>query len=199
MKALVSPTQNNSVPHLPRPRYRAGSLAKPITALLVLAQQAEGALDIDQPLSADLPGFRLKPRFDQAARPITPRQLLSHHAGLPSDLNKGLWSEQPFTTVRKQLRDEYAAFPPNLLFGYSNLGYSLLGDLVQTLTETPFPRTRSRRCSSRSGCARPGLPRAPSRTSCSPLATAMVGASSRCRCATCRRWAWRRARRIWRA
>lgn len=125
-------------PATARTRYRAGSLAKPITALLVLGLQAAGRLDIDQPLGAALPGFALQPRFDTTAQPITVRSVLSHHAGLPADLNQGLWSEAAFTTVRARLRDEYAAFPPNLVFGYSNLGYSLLGHLVQAQTQRPF-------------------------------------------------------------
>lgn len=119
-------------------RYRAGSLAKPITATLVLALQAGGQLDIDQPVAAALPGFALKPRFDTTAYPITVRSVLSHHAGLPADLNQGLWSDDAFTTVRPRLRDEYAAFPPNLIFSYSNLGYSLLGHLVQAVAGQPF-------------------------------------------------------------
>lgn len=133
---LADPEQQRPV--RAQTRYRVGSLAKPITALLVLEQEAEGLIDIDQPVGAALPGFALKRRFDQTAQPITVRQLLSHHAGLPSDLHQGLWSDQPFTSVREQLRDEYAAFPPNLIFSYSNLGYSLLGHLVQTVAEMPF-------------------------------------------------------------
>lgn len=133
---LAEPEQQR--PAQAQTRYRAGSLAKPITALLVLAQQAQGNIDIDQPVGSALPGFRLQSRFDQTAQPITVRQLLSHHAGLPSDLNKGLWSDEPFTQVRERLRDEYAAFPPNLIFNYSNLGYSLLGHLLQVVTHTPF-------------------------------------------------------------
>jgi CubicO group peptidase (beta-lactamase class C family) len=126
------------LPATPSTRYRAGSLAKPITALLVLGLEASGQLDIDQPLSAALPGFRLRPRFDRTTRPITVRQLLSHHSGLPSDLYQGLWSNEPFTRVRDRLRDEFAAFPPRLVFNYSNLGYSLLGHLVQEINGIPF-------------------------------------------------------------
>lgn len=42
-----------------RTRYRVGSLAKPITALLVLAQQAEGRIDIDHPWVLHCPAFVL--------------------------------------------------------------------------------------------------------------------------------------------
>jgi CubicO group peptidase (beta-lactamase class C family) len=126
------------VPATAQTRYRAGSLAKPLTALAVLGLAARGALDIDQPLSGALPGFRLRERFDSTARPITVRSVLSHHSGLPSDLNRGLWSGESFTEVRDRLRDEYAAYPPNLVFNYSNVGYSLLGHLIQTVSGGPY-------------------------------------------------------------
>jgi len=120
--------------------YRAGSLAKPFTALAVLELEAAGRIDIDQPLAAELNAFRIRSRFDTRGNPITPRALLSHHAGLPSDLNKGLWSETPFTAVTTLLRDELTAFPPQLVFSYSNVGYSLLGHLVQQVAGRPFER-----------------------------------------------------------
>ncbi len=122
----------------PRTRYRAGSLAKPLTALAVLQLAEQGELDLDQPLSAALPGFRLRQRFDNGAHPITVRSALSHHAGLPSDLHQGLWSDAPFTQVRDRLQDEYASCPPNLVFSYSNLGYSLLGHLIQSVSGKPY-------------------------------------------------------------
>jgi CubicO group peptidase (beta-lactamase class C family) len=132
---LADPERN--VPATPYTRYRAGSLAKPLTALAVLGLAAQGALDIDQPLSAALPGFRLRKHFDSASR-LTVRSVLSHHAGLPSDLNQGLWSDAPFTNLRDRLRDEYAAYPPNLVFSYSNVGYSLLGHLIQVVSGKPY-------------------------------------------------------------
>lgn len=118
--------------------YRAGSLAKPFTALATLALAQTGRVDIDAPLSTSLPAFGIGSRF-QGAEAITPRMLLSHHSGLPSDLHKGLWSDTPFTAVTTQLRDELAAFPPQLVFSYSNVGYTLLGHLVQRVTAEPFP------------------------------------------------------------
>ncbi len=118
--------------------YRAGSLAKPFTALATLRLAVAGRLDIDGPLAAALPGFSIRHRFDGSVPAITPRMLLSHHSGLPSDLHKGLWSDTPFTTVRTRLRDECLAFPPRQVFGYSNVGYSLLGHMVQRVAAEPF-------------------------------------------------------------
>lgn len=125
--------------------YRAGSLAKPLTAIAVMQLAEQGRIDIDQPLGAYLPSFSIRSRFDTAAQPITVRSVLTHHAGLPTDLTKGMWTEQPFTTVAGKLREEYASFPPNLVFCYSNVGYTLLGHLVQEVSGVPYAQYMDRR------------------------------------------------------
>jgi len=114
--------------------YRAGSLAKPMTALAVMQLAESGEIDIDQPLSGYLPELKIRSRFDTTAEPITVRSVLSHHSGLPTDLNKGMWTDRPFTEVAGKLGAEYTAFPPNLVFSYSNVGYTLLGHMVQRVS-----------------------------------------------------------------
>ena len=118
--------------------YRVGSIAKPFTALAVMQLEDQGLIDIDQPLSLYLPEFSIRSRFNTVAEPITARSVLTHHAGLPTDLGKGMWSNQDFTEVPAQMGEEYAAFPPNLVFSYSNVGYTLLGSLVQANSDRSF-------------------------------------------------------------
>jgi len=72
--------------------------------------------------------------------PVSVRSLLCHHRGLPTDLTKGMWTDEPFTRVVESLREEDAAFPPELVFSYSNVGYSLLGHLVAVVSGQPFER-----------------------------------------------------------
>lgn len=128
----------SGVPVGPGTRFRAGSLAKPLTALAVMQLAAAGALGIDGPLSDHLPRFRVRSRFGADAARITPRMLLCHQSGLPTDLLKGMWTDAPFSRVVDALADEYAAFPPGLVVAYSNLGYVLLGHLVQEIRGRPF-------------------------------------------------------------
>ncbi len=111
--------------------YRGGSLAKPFTALAIMKLTEDETLDIDQPVFSYLPGFSIHSRFDVTAEPITLRNILCHHSGLPSDLNKGMWTDQDFTEVSKQLKEEYTAYPPNMIFSYSNIGYTLLGHIIE--------------------------------------------------------------------
>ena len=118
--------------------YRAGSLAKPFTAVAVMQLAEAGKIDIDEPLDKYLPQFSIRSRFDTTAEPLSVRSVLTHHSGLPADLNKGMWSDAPFTSVAASLSEEYSAFPPKLVFSYSNLGYTLLGHMVQAVSGKPF-------------------------------------------------------------
>jgi CubicO group peptidase (beta-lactamase class C family) len=120
--------------------FRVGSLAKPFTAMAVMQMAEQGEIDIDQTLAGYLPELSIRSRFDTTAEPITVRSVLSHHSGIPTDLNKGMWSEEPFTGVAARLAEDYAAFPPNLVFSYSNVGYTLLGHLVEKTSGTPYGR-----------------------------------------------------------
>jgi CubicO group peptidase (beta-lactamase class C family) len=110
--------------------FRAGSLSKPLTALAVITASESGSIKLDRPLGEQLPGFSVRTHSKVTTR-ITPRQLLSHRSGLPSDLHKGMYTRTPFTRVTTLLRDEYLAFAPNSVYNYSNLGYDLLGHLLQ--------------------------------------------------------------------
>ncbi len=122
------------VPVTPGTVFRAGSLAKPFTAIAVMQLEEAGKLDIDQPINAYIPQFTIRSRFDTTAAPITVRSILCHHSGLPTDLSKGMWSNESFTKVAAKLNEEYTAFPPNLVFSYSNVGYTLLGHMIQEVS-----------------------------------------------------------------
>jgi len=119
--------------------YRAGSISKLFTATAAMQLAERGRLDIDRPLGVYLPGFSIRTRFADAA-PITPRSIMTHHSGLPSDYLKGMWTRdpEPFTRVAGHLKDEYAANPPGAVFSYSNLGMTLLGDAIGKVAGRDF-------------------------------------------------------------
>jgi CubicO group peptidase (beta-lactamase class C family) len=129
----------NKVPATPETVYRVGSISKLFTASAVMQLAEEGKLDIDKTLQTYLPEFSVKTRFPDAG-PITPRSIMTHHSGLPSNLEKGMWSKnpEPFTNVVNHLRDEYVAYPPNFVFSYSNLGVTILGHAVEKVSGRDF-------------------------------------------------------------
>jgi CubicO group peptidase (beta-lactamase class C family) len=110
--------------------FRVGSLTKPVTALGVMQLVAAGKIDLDQGLKKQLSGFSIR-HHQHYSTPVTPRQLLSHRSGLPSDLRKGMYTETPFTRVTSLLNTEYAAYAPDRVYSYSNIGYDLLGHLIE--------------------------------------------------------------------
>ena len=129
----------NDIPATPETVYRVGSIAKVFTAAATMQLADLGKLDIDQPLVAALPEFSIKTRFPKAG-PVTPRNMMMHHSGLPSNFLQGLFVRDParFDSVVEGIRDEHMTFPPNYVFSYSNLGMALLGATVQKVSGEPF-------------------------------------------------------------
>jgi len=113
--------------------YRVGSIAKLFTDSAAMKLAEEGKINIDQPLVKVLPEFSIRNRFKNAS-PVTPRNIMTHHSGLPADMLRGMWTEdsdERFTEVVDILKDEYMAYPPNFIYSYSNVALSLLGHAVQ--------------------------------------------------------------------
>lgn len=119
--------------------YRVGSISKLFTDMAALQLAEQGRLNVDLPVQTYLPNFSIKQRNGTASA-ITPRMLMTHHAGLPRDILKGFMTTapEPFSHVVDQLRDEYADYPPGQTFSYSNLGITVLGSVVEQLSGEPF-------------------------------------------------------------
>ncbi|MFQ5454665.1 MAG: serine hydrolase domain-containing protein [Nitrospirota bacterium] len=123
----------------PETVYRVGSISKLFTAVAVMQLAEAGKIDIDKPLKDYLPEFSIKTRFSNAGH-ITPRNIMTHHSGLPANLYKGLWTNDPraFTRIAGMLKDEHTSFPPDLIFSYSNIGVTLLGQMVEKVSNREF-------------------------------------------------------------
>ena len=125
------------VPATPETVYQIGSITKVVNALAVMQLVEQGRMHLDRPITDYLPDFSMRTRWPQAA-PITPRALLCHHAGLPTYLLKGFFSNESLAELLHELRDEHLAFEPHTVFNYSNLGSDLLGLAVERLTGLPY-------------------------------------------------------------
>lgn len=130
--------QAGKVPASERTVYRMGSISKLLTDTAALQLVQQGRLALDAPIRDALPGFGIRSRYGDA--PITPRQLMTHHAGLPRDLAHGMWGRTGtgFGEAVGQLADSDAAYPPGLLFSYSNVGVTVLGAAVEQIAGVPF-------------------------------------------------------------
>lgn len=126
-------------PVTPQTLFRVGSLTKAFTAASVMRLAEQGKVSLDAPVTTYLPEFRIRSRFPEAG-PVTLRQLLTHHSGLPGDAAAGMWTPNPahFSTVLPLLRDEQLAFAPGSGFLYSNLGYDVLGAVIERVSGKPY-------------------------------------------------------------
>jgi len=129
----------NKIPATPETVYRAGSISKLLTATAVMQLAEQGKMDIDKPLQTYLPEFSIKSRFADTT-PITPRSIMTHHSGLPSELLKGMWTKkpEPFENDVKLLKNEYVAYPPNYVFSYSNAAVTILGHALEKVSGHDF-------------------------------------------------------------
>lgn len=120
--------------------FRIGSLTKSFTALAVMQLRDEGKLALDEPMSSYLPELREAPRATLDSPPLTPRMLLTHAGGLAWD---DQWGAVSFGFNRDELdellqRGLAVVQPSGTHFEYSNLGYALLGRLVERVSGTDF-------------------------------------------------------------
>ncbi len=123
-------------------RMQVGSITKTVLALGILKMVTEKKLELDEPVKKYLPDLPLDPW--ESKQPVTIRHLLDHTAGL-SDLR--FWhffssSSNPTTPLRLFYEKNRAVVKvfaqPGTVFSYSNMGYTLLGMVIEAITQQPY-------------------------------------------------------------
>lgn len=119
--------------------YGIGSVSKLFTGSAIMQLHERKKLDINMPISIYSPEFKIKKRYNSESA-ITARMLLCHHSGLPSDVANGIFSmnPKPFRSIIELVGKEYAPYPPNYIYSYSNIGYSLLGMTVENVSDRSY-------------------------------------------------------------
>ncbi len=110
-------------------RFQFGSIGKAFTAVMVLQLEHEGRLRVSAPVADYLPWLSA-PRFQL----ITLRHLLTHSAGL-------IRGSDAAADVRAEvfgLQRLAPGLPPGGRFQYSNVGYKMLGLVLEQVTGRPY-------------------------------------------------------------
>jgi len=112
--------------------YAVGGLTQLFTAAAVMQWVDRGAVELDQPVQKHVPEFTMRTHTG-ASHPITVRQLLSHHGGLPAMHMRDMWTPrpEPLASFVARLKHETAPYPPGLLHSPSFPGYDVLGRLIE--------------------------------------------------------------------
>jgi D-alanyl-D-alanine carboxypeptidase len=108
----------------PETLFEIGSISKSFVAIAVLQLAEEGKLDLHKPVTSYLPWLKIESKY----APFTTHHLLSHTSGLSG---VPLLMRVAATTLR-------AGFEPGSRWVYSNIGYVLLGFLLEAIDKKPF-------------------------------------------------------------
>ena len=114
-------------PVRPEHLFQIGSITKSFVAIALLQLRDEGKLDLHAPIARYLPWVKIEPRDV-----ITTHHLLTHTSGLPS--GPPLFLPDPGA-------HHLSGFPPGSHFSYCNMGYRLLGYLLETLDGRTYPES----------------------------------------------------------
>jgi CubicO group peptidase (beta-lactamase class C family) len=127
----------------PTTAFQAGSVTKAMTATAVAMLVADGSVGLDEPVISYVPEFRV--HDEHATRAITVRHLLTHTSGFDGDV----WPDHgdddgALGRLIAGVADLPQLSPSGRAFSYSNVGYSVLGRVVERVVDAPFehaPRT----------------------------------------------------------
>jgi CubicO group peptidase (beta-lactamase class C family) len=127
------------VPLSPRHRFRVASHSKAFTAAGILRLREQNRLRLDDRAGQFVEG--LHPSIAETSL----AQLLSHSAGLRRDMpDSGFFSDRrPFPSageIEAELAETPPLIAPNTRFKYSNLGFALLGKVIEAASGTPYAR-----------------------------------------------------------
>ncbi len=112
--------------------FAIGSIGKSFTAIVALQLVEEGLLDLHAPVTDVLPWFTV----GGGHAPITTHHLLTHSAGLITGSDVATGSNYDAVA----LIGTSTAHAPGEHFWYSNVGYRVIGWLLETVTGTGYPK-----------------------------------------------------------
>lgn len=145
-------------------QYRIGSITKTFVAVLVMRLRDDGLLRLSDRLEQHLPGLAIG-GDDRGGQGPTIAELLSHTSGLASETSAPWWERTP-GELRPELADILSQpptrHPAGRVFHYSNVGFALLGALVEQLRGDEWGDVLRRELLEPLGMTRTSLePRAP--------------------------------------
>ena len=135
----------NRLPFLVDTRFHVGSVAKALLATGILRLVSEGTIALDSPVNDYVPLLVFENPWN-STNPVTVRHLMDHTSGLD---DARLW--QMFSTSinpHTPLIEAFTRQPdvlrirarPGSRLSYSNMGYGLLGLIIESVTSEPYER-----------------------------------------------------------
>lgn len=129
LKTRVSPTH----------KFRIGQLSEMITALTAAKLYEEGKLPLDKPVSEIIPQISKNPLN------YTVRQLGTHTSGIrPENIPAGKGDGTTPEKFIPQFIDDELVYAPGTNFMHTELGFDLMGYLIEKAAQKPFAKVVSK-------------------------------------------------------
>jgi CubicO group peptidase (beta-lactamase class C family) len=135
------PAASNRANHVDT-KFHVGSITKQFTAAAILQLVDQGVMKLDDPINIHLPRKFRSDRWQA----ITVHHLLSHTSGIPDyavardyyHLVRGFCFGDTVEGMVKEAMGKDLTFVPGSKYSYTNLGYTLLGIIIENETNNSF-------------------------------------------------------------
>lgn len=117
-------------PVTPDTLFMIASITKSFTSIALLKLREEGKIDLETPAKEYLPWFEVKSKF----APITLHHLMTHTAAIM----EGAFASPYMKTEVYALRNLHTSVKPGRYFHYSDVGYSVLGLVLEVVEGTRY-------------------------------------------------------------
>lgn len=145
---------DKDTPVTPQHLFRIASLSKPVTAMAIMKLIQDGMLQADAQVFGEK-GILNNPEYqnikDERIKRITVRHLLEHTAGWDREINpigdpmfnsikiaEEMHAPADQQTIIQYILSKPLDFEPGTRFSYSNIGYCIIGRVIEKVTGLPY-------------------------------------------------------------
>ena len=130
---------NTGVEATPDSLFQIGSITKVFTTTLIMQLVDEGRIELDAPAHKYLPDLRFGDQ--QATENVTIRHLLTHTSGVDGDFFDDFGrGDDAYAKYVDACATLPAVFAPGAMWSYCNVGFVVLGRIVETMLGTTWDR-----------------------------------------------------------
>ena len=140
-KAVGFADIENGMIATPATAYSLASISKPITATGLMILVERGLVELDKSANQYLGKAKLH-SYSHNADKATVLRLLNHTSGLVTHWHF-FYADDPY--IRPEMDETIRRYgilflPPGLQYMYSNLGYGILGNIIERVSGMPYPQ-----------------------------------------------------------
>ena len=120
--------------------YRIASITKVFTCTAIMQLRDKGLLSLHDEVQNYLPWFKIKQIFPDSPH-ITIWHIMTHTSGLPREAAFPYWTDHKFPTmnqIKNTISNQSTLYRPAEKYQYSNLGISLLGEVIEKISGTSY-------------------------------------------------------------